>query len=1271
MKEPPAPCPARSGPRAKDHCDYLLDSIDAQLNQLQARRPSAEIKDSGNNEMASFNGLKGNSSPADLSECSMDRNVNTSSEKVLDPLREKCTWRLAHLLDLEGTAENQSQSDSVCTEDFADKFKEGLVEPLLNSDGEEDVFAGRILSYGFGPLECTARDQAENVGPSQFWGDPEAASDSSSINAIRQQSLEQLEQALPLGSEKPPSLVCQNRVGSLESLGGKISSFCKESSEGTTNAKTGSSMWGRILFPRPLGLEEKLVGLEMGISGETAIMGLQQRRDGLEQLRDSHQNSNSPLLIEDLCSAQSLQTAQRATVRKSMLNAEASSRRVGQSCQEEGQCHCQRGLSSITCLCPLVLASSGRVRGGLISPLCLCPLIACDASKRQRPTPPRLGTSTGVANAPGDFQQPLGPYSKGSAKHNRTTNACTERHREALELMACHGTEESHLLQEDVGRDSGPSDTDTEEEEEKEESELLCQSSCHRRWRREEPSGWKRAKGGAGGSWKVLLATADSLKARNLQDLKLEEEKRFRKKSQIQKADATLCKTLQEKKRVALELEALHKTLEESQKEVKRLDLCLKQHHTKAEGARADLVFLECKRDACLRELPELEKALSVLRQQCGQYGEVSQLVMEREELKSQVHHQKLQLRNCEAELAAVQEAAGPRAEHLQEVARAAGELDRRTQQLELRISALQKILSEKELEMFRLHKAISALEAGKESWDSAVENLRQEHKRQVEKLQVEAMQEKERELVRLQEEKQQLVREVTERTEQAKTEALQEQAATFREELENLCKTLQDQDAELVRQQEAIQQQARKLKQEATEMMQNVLLQEQKKWEADTKMALRMQRETLEDQCWKMRAELQEALEKERRNCLALQVKTDDLHKRIQVLEARVQLLQGEKSTALEELRALLQEEKAEALSRLRKELEQERIQERNRTRARIQQMEADQRLLQAEQRRASIWEQGTQTHTEWTDGSLAREVTSVCQRLQDLLPKQAGKSSVSRMTLGSSAFLSSSHALQVLQEVSEATQHYLRDLKQESETLKHNILQSQREKEQQLRQQQEQLHLKSQLNLEALKDHIVQEHMKDIAALQHSWLEKSTGETHVLRKQLQEKDEELRAIQRNMACWKEERASKLAHKFQTQPKEDLEQCLAKDKSRDICRNLKTTESEIRFPCTSVAPSLSHHNSSTPKRLHCLQSQIQASRVGNTLHSGGSLEDLRSLRGDLGTAHRSKTIRKHVAGVSEQTVSSLLCRDTWLQISRPLSSPGEASGTRTVLEGV
>lgn len=71
------------------------------------------------------------------------------------------------------------------------------------------------------------------------------------------------------------------------------------------------------------------------------------------------------------------------------------------------------------------------------------------------------------------------------------------------------------------------------------------------------------------------------------------------------------------------------------------------------------------------------------------------------------------------------------------QVAQAARELDRQIQGLELRISALQKVLSEKELELSRLRKAVSALEAEKEAQVSSMEDLKQEHMQRMRELQL------------------------------------------------------------------------------------------------------------------------------------------------------------------------------------------------------------------------------------------------------------------------------------------------------------------------------------------------------------------------------------------------------------------------------------------------------------------------------------------------------------------------------------------------------
>lgn len=77
------------------------------------------------------------------------------------------------------------------------------------------------------------------------------------------------------------------------------------------------------------------------------------------------------------------------------------------------------------------------------------------------------------------------------------------------------------------------------------------------------------------------------------------------------------------------------------------------------------------------------------------------------------------------------------------QVAPVASVLDEQTQGLELRISALQKMVSEKDLELLRLRETVSVLEAEKETWISAAKSLKQEHKRQMKSLGHEALQEK------------------------------------------------------------------------------------------------------------------------------------------------------------------------------------------------------------------------------------------------------------------------------------------------------------------------------------------------------------------------------------------------------------------------------------------------------------------------------------------------------------------------------------------------
>ncbi|KAJ6656639.1 hypothetical protein lerEdw1_003526 [Lerista edwardsae] len=1213
MKEPPALLPERSGSWAKDHCDYLLDSIDAQLSRLQAQDPDLDIKSSSSGGMASLDPTAGSSIAADL------RLGGSGGRNGDAPLREDSSfwkedyawWLLARLPDLEGPAGGQSESDSVCTEDFATKFQEGLVDPCTSSRGEEDAFAAGVLSCDFGPLEGTTA-----VGSPRFLEGLQAAAGSHSVDLESRQDVAQPLWEAPqevldrvLTAEPLPQAV-QDGKGSSESPGGKIPQLSQKCCKETGNAIENSA-W--ILRHGPLPWEEK--SLEIGKHGHArALLESPQRREAtglpFEWVQDARGNSNSPLLVEDL-GPSPLRQVPNVTPRTTVADTGAPLRTDGRSCPQNGQADGSKSAPGMARLCThqapqnCVLGSGGEAREGRC---CVCPAMACDANMSLKLALPEPATHTCVAGAPGGAKEPTDPGSEGGVKQrkSRATKAVgTRRPDGAPGLMAwgCLGTarpEPQHWdrlnkgplecvgdkwvagipvksfddvtidsdldsvrtesvrghfsralgcqqassrtrklssPQRDLLRDLGSSDAGTDEEEE--------HDGLVKFWRRSRPKKWTRSRGADPG-WKGTTKGA----IRICKDLDVGEETLSRKKAQIHEAGVSLCSLLQQKEHVAVELKVLQGALEESQEEARRLERHLEETRKQVEEGRADLLLLEYERDARLRELPRAEEELSMRRRQCSRYGvlqaEVSRLATEREALKTQVRHLevnlsslKLQLRMCQAE----QETAEARTAQLKEVAQVASELDGRIQGLELRISALQKALSEKELELSRLRKTNSALEAEKEAQAAAAEGLKQEHSRQLQELQQ---------------------RKVAESTAQAKADALQEQAATYQKDIEDLCKTIQAQDAELAWQKQIMQQQEQDLKRESEEMVQNSLLQEKRNWEEETRAALQAQREALEKQHLRGQAELQDTVEKERKSGLALQEKMAALSKMNHDLESQIRSHLREKQAAMEELRVQLQEEKAEGLRRLREELEQERTREREEMRTRLQQVEEDLRDLQARQSETAVRGQESQAHLEQADRTLAREAALVCQRLQDLLPKKAGVPSHSWTLHGSPGLLSSSRAVQALQDVSEEVQHYLLDLKQEMESQKSHVLQVEAEKELELRRLQEQLRQNSQSAVEALKERLVQEHMKDIATLQRNH---ATGDL-ALHQQLQEKDCELRAIRGNMAHWKEETARKLAHKF----KEELDAELEKTTSQNQGQRMPDTTTEGAWMTSAVS---------------------------------------------------------------------------------------------------
>ncbi|XP_030074036.1 uncharacterized protein LOC115479877 [Microcaecilia unicolor] len=207
------------------------------------------------------------------------------------------------------------------------------------------------------------------------------------------------------------------------------------------------------------------------------------------------------------------------------------------------------------------------------------------------------------------------------------------------------------------------------------------------------------------------------------------------------------------------------------------------------------------------------------------------------------------------------------------------------------KVSALEKILSEKELEVLRLREAVASLSREKEAQASALETLKQEHSRKLLQLQEENQQEKGHQMTQQMEELnsalQQEFQQFAETVEQLKAHALKEQATSFKKEIDRLLESLKAKDAEITElseqmrlQKDAIKHLAGELKQEAKEKVQNALLQEQRKWEMEKKKALQMQHEMLETEKHEVASDLKEVLEREKKKSLALQNKSVELQR-------------------------------------------------------------------------------------------------------------------------------------------------------------------------------------------------------------------------------------------------------------------------------------------------------------------------------------------------------------------------------------------------------
>ncbi|XP_056393249.1 trichohyalin-like isoform X2 [Hyla sarda] len=1347
------PMPLLSDERHRDHCDYLLDALDEQLDQLQSQ-PSfkSSVRNTTKDTCATVSCAdKQQLHEVNAYEAKDDVTSDASEQRRdSDSKKDEYKWRLSQLLGSEQTMGEEYQSDansaeSVCTEDFAVKFKQRMVEPMASSEAHENA------QYGTGETMVDYSESRSLLLP---------VSDDSPVDHLNtarredilQQFKEELEDdlqaALTKNVEDQASGRYRERKDSVESLGGQISRLSQanhsqlsslpsleRSSVVSHLSSIGSKEHQPVLLTGNSAVRENMSKTELpqSLSDYQAVRELipylyEEQRLPADVEQSDCKTRNLIMNTTDTESAGCpTDTLDASGINRSEGNPLIPTKEVARSTHTVSDSSLPSGMDKKDDAGGTPLPrKNNQVED----------LIPVDSSLTEDNKSSCLYKH--VAGVP---LKSFDAVTVDSDLDSVTTEKVRDHIRKALNNSkgdSSHKTRRFTRSRSSSGRypDFSKVSTDDEEDFARPLINRELKDESFKRWVSSPIKSAEAPKNSyAKGVPLDILCSPGQAQCRRLteklageqvlleetlaklrRDVVCEEDRLSQRRSQYREAEQLFNDILQQKKEAYHELQSLRDLLEGTQKEVVKMESRMRESQITEEDFRRELVILEYKRSEYMKELQELELELESIRQQCSsthssqvasfQY-EISSLKTERDELKARLRQlegsltfmerQELerQLNNAKSELFSEQRTSRAKIEKLHESleecqskleksrtdcdekqeknrqlksqlrelektyetqiqtqAEEASEqndmsnqkiTDLTTQVREqgTRIASLEKILSEKELDLLKLREVISSINAEKEAQMLAAEVLKEEHNKRLTELQVQHQQDKDLHISKLKEEmqiqKQKEIQQFAENMEQVKAKALLDQAESLKKEMDKVVKSIEIKDKDIEKWREALKLQkesmkklAADLKQEAREMVHNTLVREQKKWESEKREALQIQRHTLEEEKFQEMADLREALERERRTSMTLEKKCADFQNIIQEHEIHQRSLQREKQEALDEQRAILKEEKQEEMRRLEQELEQEKERDIERLKQRLQQMEEEQHELRAEKNESIFREREAMAQAERAERALAREINAACERMQ-CIPGRSKVQSPSRSSHGSPTRPSANQALKVLHEVSEETNQFIHKLQQDVEAQKRTSLHLQREKEREFQQLREQLQLEKEKALEMLKERLIQEHIEEITNLQQDQLRESNGgEKQSLRQQLREKDNELRAIQRNMAKWKDETATKLAQKFEEELNAELEKSLSRSKASDSHRSSERIGSAVRRLSlerkdnshlrSASSPSLngavSQHDFSALKILRNLQGRVKELRADNGGYHGRSMEDLSLLGG-------------------------------------------------------
>nr|XP_046242081.1 trichohyalin [Scatophagus argus] len=550
-----------------------------------------------------------------------------------------------------------------------------------------------------------------------------------------------------------------------------------------------------------------------------------------------------------------------------------------------------------------------------------------------------------------------------------------------------------------------------------------------------------------------------------------------------------------------------------------------------------------------------------------------------------------------------------------------AGELQGELGECKIRVGTLERMLAHRELQLLDLQEQREALQAERDGLRGELQHLKSQHCSALREAQEQAHRMMEAALKQLKKDltstHEQQIQKVNKQTEEEKANALKEQALSLTQHIESLKSSIQlkEDEAKRLREQQTREAKNREeeLNAEALEKVHKAVEEERRKWEAEKVEAVKLHCRLLEKQNRESLESMSNEMQREKSKTLALQQQVVELKTKVQDLETQSCAQQREQESVLAVICESLKEEHQAELHKLQRQMAQE-------SQGAMRQLEQALQLAEKESGRLlEMLEERERSHNQITaemDQQLrqwAQELGAECQHLYHLMKDRGAK--LSSVQLPPSPTVA--EALTNLRTVREHLKHTISHLQQELDSQKQTAEHLRSDKERELSIQRQQLRMERNQALDSLKERLIQEHIEELSSL--DWARACDGGVEggvaaSLRKQLKAKDLELRQVQRSMGQWKEQTAARLACKFEEELTAELERKTQKTQEErrrkserpegEMTLCAKESQDSVCSSSPHVAASQSPSDVASFKLLRYLQRRVKQLRVENQAHT-------------------------------------------------------------------